>query len=227
MQIERLKSERFDGNASDLAASLGVSQSLVSRILSGKTGTSESVALAVANALGMDVNDLLGRKPSAPKALDQTPPAASPAPPPASDVRTTESARAAARQMVRAAFDGDRHTYDDGILAEDALVVGAPFVSGLDPTEYVRRLLDTAARYRERGQSVTAKDLHGAAWHSAFEESRELRAQLARQREFETRARAWLEANGIDPETMQPHRAPPLAPTRPTTPRPKSGAGHR
>ena len=56
---------------------------------------------------------------------------------------------------------------------------------------------------------------------AAFEESRELRAQLARQREFEERARIFLRENGIDPDTLEPAKntthalaSSPLAPRR-------------
>lgn len=152
----------------------------------------------------------------------------SPPPPPTSDVHVS---RAAAREMVKAAFDKEAHEYDDAIAAEDALLVGAPFVRDLDPTEYVRRLLDTAARYRRKGQTVEGKDLHSATMKAAFEESRELRAQLARQREFEERARIFLRENGIDPDTLEPAKntthAPRLAAARPTTPRPKSGSNNK
>lgn len=152
----------------------------------------------------------------------------SPPPPPTSDVHVS---RAAAREMVKAAFNKDEHEYEDAIAAEDALLVGAPFVQDLDPTEYVRRLLDTAARRRLRGQTVEGKDLHSATMKAAFEESRELRAQLARQREFEERARIFLRENGIDPDTLEPAKntthAPRLAAARPTTPRPKSGSSNK
>jgi hypothetical protein len=62
---------------------------------------------------------------------------------------------------------------------------------------------------------------------TVFEESRELRAQLAVLREREARARQWLADNGIDLDAPPPGPDAPLAPTRPTTPRPKSGASRR
>ena len=222
--VERLRNERYNGNASDLASALGVSQSLISRFLSGKTGTSEAVALDVATLLGMNVLEVLGRKPGRHESASDPAPVASPAPPPVSETHVT---RAAARQMVRAAFRKDEHDIDDATLVEDALLVGAPYMRDLDPTDYVRRLLDTAARHRERGQAIDAKDLHGATMKTVFEESRELRAQLAVLREREARARQWLADNGIDLDAPPPGPGAPLAPTRPTTPRPKSGASRR
>lgn len=159
--------------------------------------------------------------------FSNTPPTVSPAPPPVSE---THVSRAAARKMVHSCYDKNVHELEDADLVEDALLAGAPFTRDLDPTDYVRRLLDTAARLREKQQTIRPEDLHTATVKAAFDDSRDLRAQLARQREFEARARAWLSDNGIDPDKLpapgQP-KAPTLAPTSPTTPRPKSGAGRR
>lgn len=214
--------DRFGENESDLSDALGVSPSTVNRFLSGKQGTSAEVAMALAKLAGVDIDVLLGSGP-----LPASQPVASPAPPPVSE---THVSRAAARKMVRSCYDKNVHELEDADLVEDALLAGAPFMRDLDPTDYVRRLLDTATRLREKQQTIRPEDLHTATVKAAFEDSRDLRAQLARQREFEARARAWLSDNGIDPDKLpapgQP-KAPTLAPTSPTTPRPKSGAGRR
>lgn len=212
-------------NQVQLAQRSGLHQGYIANVLKrNQRSMSTDIASKFAAALGVSTAYILTGKDGGdvPAAVE------SPPPPPTSDVHVS---RAAAREMVKAAFNKEEHEYEDAIAAEDALLVGAPFVQDLDPTEYVRRLLDTAARRRERGQTVEGKDLHSATMKAAFEESRELRAQLARQREFEERARIFLRENGIDPDTLEPAKntthAPRLVPTRPTTPRPKSGSNNK
>ena len=230
---ERLR-EAMDArglNANQLAIKTGKSPSYFSTAFSRNTRTvSQDIARVLADALGVRVAWLMSEEgPMVGEegdAFDPSP-AHSPAPPPVSE---THVSRAAARKMVRSCYDKNVHELEDADLVEDALLAGAPFMRDLDPTDYVRRLLDTATRLREKQQTIRPEDLHTATMKAAFEESRDLRAQLARQREFEARARAWLSDNGIDPDKLpapgQP-KAPTLAPTSPTTPRPKSGAGHR
>ena len=208
-------------NQNQLAVATGLSPGYLSNIQRRNPKRMDAaIAAKIASALGVTTAWILTGS-DAPE-VESTPP------PPTSDVHVS---RAAAREMVKAAFDKEAHEYEDAIAAEDALLVGAPFVQDLDPTEYVRRLLDTAARRRLRGQTVEGKDLHSATMKAAFEESRELRAQLARQREFEERARIFLRENGIDPDTLEPAKntthAPRLATARPTTPRPKSGSSNK
>jgi transcriptional regulator with XRE-family HTH domain len=218
--VRKTQNERFNGNASDVAVALGVSQSFVSRFLSGGSGASSDLALKVAAILGMDVLEVLGRKPGAPSPIVKPAPPAAPVsqtvPAPISDVRVPTAERIAARKMVQSCMDKGRHDYADGTLVEDALMVGAPFMRGLDPTDYVRRLLDTAAKYRERGQPVEPKDLHNACFKRVIEENNELRAQLATYERHKAEAVRWNEdVRGGD------------APPGPRSPRPKSGASRR
>lgn len=142
-------------------------------------------------------------------------PVDSPAPPPISDVHTTS---AAADQLIAAAFDPTCHEYLDTVPVREALGIGAPLMRDLDPTEYVRHLLDTAARGRRRGQEVTGKDLHGAAFREAFEQTRALRQQLAERDAVIREAHEFMRANGIDPDGV-PRK--PLAVTTPQAPKGK------
>jgi hypothetical protein len=129
----------------------------------------------------------------------QGPAADSPAPPPISDVHTTN---AAADQLIAAAFNPTCHEYLDTVPVREALGIGAPLMHDLDPTEYVRHLLDTAARHRRKGQAVTGKDLHGTAIRDAFEETRALRQQLAERDAIIREAHEFMRANGIDPDKV-------------------------
>lgn len=58
--IRKIKRERYSDNATDTAKALDVSQSLLSRFLAGKTGSSAKVAVAAAEMLGVTVTELLG-----------------------------------------------------------------------------------------------------------------------------------------------------------------------
>lgn len=180
------------------------------------------VAEPIADALGVRVAWLMsGDGPMDSDAAGSPSPAA----PPVSDAYTTTTA---ADQVIAAAFDPTRHEYLDTVPVREALTSGAQLAKELDATEYTRRLLDTAARLRRKGQPVSGRDLHAATVQAAFEESRELRAQLAMRDQVLAEARDWLRANGFDLDDIQKGRVKSVRFTsdEPTT-RPRSGSHSR
>lgn len=119
----------------------------------------------------------------------------SPAPPPVSRTVTTNYARNA---LVNAAYDPKHHVPTDMIPVLEALEIGAPLLkASADPTAFVRRLLDIVAKQRQRGESVSGRDLPTLA---AIELSSTL--DSVAQRSWDAAhadARAWMLANGIEP----------------------------
>jgi transcriptional regulator with XRE-family HTH domain len=201
-------------NQSQLAIAAGLSQGYVSNVFARDPKSMKTdIAEKFAAALGVQASWIL-------TGAEGFAPVESPAPPPT----TTDSA---ADELIAAAFDPSVHNYLDTVPVRAALKTGAPLMKQLDPTEFVRRMLDVATKRRQRGQTVTGADLHGATVQDAFEETRDLRAQLAMREQVLAEAHAWLRAHGIDPDALD---KPPLSstsftPTEPkTTPRPKSGA---
>ncbi len=180
-------------NANQLAILSKKAPSYFSTAFKRNTRTvTQEVAEPIAEALGVRVAWLM----SGDGPMDSDARAESPAPPPISDVHTTS---AAADQLIATAFDPTCHEYLDTVPVREALGIGAPLMRDLDPTEYVRHLLDTAARHRRKGQVVTGKDLHGTAVRDAFEETRALRQQLAERDAIIREAHEFMRANGIDP----------------------------
>ena len=205
-------------NQSQLAIAAGLSQGYVSNVFARDPKSMKTdIAEKFAAALGVQASWIL-------TGAEGFAPVESPTPPPASDTTTTDGA---ADELIAAAFDPSVHNYLDTVPVRAALKTGAPLMKQLDPTEFVRRMLDVAAKRRQRGQTVTGTDLHGATIQDAFEESRDLRAQLAMREQVLADAHAWLRAHGIDPNALDspaPEKASHLATTSPEAPRPKSGA---
>lgn len=181
-----------------LAISAGLSQGYVSNVFTRDPRSMKpEIARKFADALGVSASWILTGDGEATAAA---PPVEATAPPPVSDTHVTTTA---ADQVIAAAFDPTRHEYLDTVPVREALTSGAQLAKELDATEYTRRLLDTAARLRRKGQTVSGRDLHAATVQAAFEESRELRAQLAMRDQVLAEARDWLQANGFDLDDIE------------------------
>lgn len=145
----------------------------------------------------------------------------SPTPPPISDTITTLDAT---QDLINAAYNPERHKPSDVIPVEEALRVGAPLRrTDQDPVEHVRLLLDTAAKYREKGERVAGADLPALAMGHLSRQLGASQAAQARLQEELEQARQWLLANGFELPLDDPN-APPSAPPSAPPPLPSLAA---
>lgn len=132
----------------------------------------------------------------------------SPAPPPTSTTRTTLDA---VDEQIDAAFDPTRHKPSDVLPVREAVRSSAALLRpGADPVAYVRRLLDVAARERERGRRPSGEELPALAVGLLSQQLDERDVQVQRMNEAIERARQWMLANGLPlPEEGQLAAPPP------------------
>lgn len=162
--IRRLKKDRYGDNATETADAIGVSQSLLSRFLSGKTGSSANVAIAVAGLLGVPVGELLG--PASAKMLEaRSPrPEESPTPPPVkSDTRRIAS-HYDDPEMEGYFASAIRHAADD--LTGKQIVTGKVFlrekmtrmVDGIDMVDFALSVLEAVQALDREGKLGEPED---------------------------------------------------------------------
>lgn len=138
---------------------------------------------------------------------------ASPAPPPVSDTLVSLDV---IDDRINGAFDPSRHKPSDAIPVREALRTGGATLlkHDQDPLTYVRRLLDTAAAYRERGEKVTGAELPALALGHLSHRLSVQEGQVSALEAALAEARAWILANGLelpknDPNAPTPAPAPP------------------
>lgn len=120
------------------------------------------------------------------------PSVASPAPPPASDVRVS---RDVLNDMISSAFDPQRHTFSDGAAVIDLLEETATLLrDNINPVDYVRRMLDAAADARTKGRKPSAKELPIIALSMT---ERLLRLSEEKNARDTAEARAFIEREGL------------------------------
>lgn len=122
-------------------------------------------------------------------------PKASPPPPPTSDVYTISDVD----RLISSVFDRTKHDYLDAVPTREALQLSAPLLASLDLRDYTRQLLDTAARWREKGRELDGAELAATTGVKLFEEAREYKQQLEMLQRMQLQSHAWLVENGIDP----------------------------
>lgn len=160
--MKRVLDERFGGNESALARALKISQSTVTRFISGQIGTSLTTVEKVAELAGVSAASLLGMAP-APAVLPAAPVSVlpSPSPPPVSETRVTSDK---IDELLDLTFDPREHHPSDVRLVVDALESHATLLRGsTEPVDIVRALLDTVAEARAKGRKLTADELPAAA----------------------------------------------------------------
>lgn len=117
--------------------------------------------------------------------------------PPASETRVVLDAVA---DMINSAYDPTRHLPSDAILVGEALQITATFKRAhVDAAAYVRRLLDAAARERQRGRKVAPADLPTVALGVIGEQLDERDERVKRLQEELARAYDWMRERGVSP----------------------------
>ncbi len=195
----------------------GLSKGHVNRLIHGKGArTAPETLVAIARVLGVD-HDWLATG-SGQMGARAHGAADSPPPPPISETRT---ALDAIKDMIDAAYDPERHLPSDAMLVSEGLLVGAPLLkANVDPATYVRRLLDTAAKERQRGRKPRGEDLPALAVGLLSDELDESREEVQRMNEMLAQTRQWMIDNGIPlPKTGQLAALPPVGAEPPRQPK--------
>lgn len=169
-----------------------LSRGHVNRIIHGKGARAAPETLVtIARVLGIDHDWLTTGRGSM---FSSGEPAALPVSP-ASETRVTLDAVA---DLVNSAYDPTVHLPSDAMLVGEALQIAATFRRAhVDPTAYVRRLLDAAARERQRGRKVAPADLPTVALGVIGEQLDESDERVKRLREEIARAYDWMRGHGI------------------------------
>jgi transcriptional regulator with XRE-family HTH domain len=203
-------------NQNQLATRTGLTPGYLSNLFKRNPRRIDSdIAAKIAAALGVTSSWILTG--SAPRTSNDTSPMA----PPVSGEHTTDEA---ADQLIAAAFDPTCHEYVDAIPVRASLKVAAPLLrADMDPVDYVRRMLDTVARRRRDGKTVTPDTLHGATFSDLSAEAREYRAQVEVMKAHLDEARAWMLAHGFNEDDARLPPAPSEPPVVPSRPARKRG----
>lgn len=224
----------------ELEKKLSLNAGHINKIVHSKRGRIDpELLLDIARALGVrtawlakgtePMDDPEVPRPQGSRAAKRSPrrtsgPEASPPAPPISETRTVLDA---VKDMIDAVYDPERHMPSDAMLVSEGLMVGAPLLkSSVDPATYVRRLLDTAARERQRGRKPRGEDLPALAVGLLSDELDESREEVQRMVEMLAETRQWMIDNGIPlPKTGQLAALPPVNAEPPRHPK-KPARGH-
>lgn len=212
---ERLKEAVERSGLSERAFSekAGLAPSHVNTMLTLKSPNPTKKTLRkIAAAAGVSVQWLSGDEevPSAPRpTLVSDPLVESPPPPPISDTYASDDRIDA---LFEAASVPGVHTRGDERLVRQVFHRRNNLLrEGTTPVDYVRKLLDTAAKCREVGRKVSPDELYDETFKIVVEElaqaSRQLREATAIRDAMEARAQEEAKQLGIELRTDTPHPA--------------------
>lgn len=186
-----------------LSLAAGLSASHVEQIVNKRQSPDVEIDTLEALARAGNVSTLWLHKGIEPREPYQGPAVEAPATPapPASETRVTLDAVA---DLVNSAYDPATHLPSDAMLVGEALQIAATFRRAhVDPAAYVRRLLDAAAKERQRGRKVAPADLPTIALRVLGEQLDERDERVRRLQEELARAYDWMRERNIPlPEDM-------------------------